>query len=272
MSFPIDYSDRKPLGNTGVKVSAIGIGTWAIRDPVRAVDALAYAVSLGLDMIDTAEMYANGDAEKIVGEVVRQVGRDSVFITTKLLPERFINREYAVKAIRASLQRLGVKRVDLLLIHWPHPMVPIRKQVEILESLVIDGYAEYIGVSNFDKDELALALESTKKYEIVVDQVKYSVLDKSIEKNLLPFAIKNKVTIQAYTPLERGRVADNPVVRKIAEKYGKTPVQVALNYLISRPMVTAIPKTERRERVKEFHGALGWRLDQHDILFLEKNT
>ncbi|MEM2302303.1 MAG: aldo/keto reductase, partial [Sulfolobales archaeon] len=106
--------------------------------------------------------------------------------------------------------------------------------------------------------------------EIVANQVKYSVLDKQVEKDLLGFSIENKILIQAYTPLEWGGVAKNETVISIAKKYGKTPIQVALNYLISRPMVMAIPKTERVERVEEFRGSMGWRLGAEDIEILEK--
>jgi len=100
--------------------------------------------------------------------------------------------------------------------------------------------------------------------------VKYSVLDRSIERNLLPYAINYNITIQAYTPLERGAVARNKILSDIGGKYDKTAVQVALNFLISRPMVVAIPKTERKKRIEEFKGTLGWRLNKEDIEFIER--
>jgi len=125
-------------------------------------------------------------------------------------------------------------------------------------------------VSNFGVENLSRAIRATKKHEIVANQVKYSVLDKQVEKDLLGFSIENKILIQAYTPLEWGGVAKNETVISIAKKYGKTPIQVALNYLISRPMVMAIPKTERVERVEEFRGSMGWRLSAEDIEILEK--
>jgi diketogulonate reductase-like aldo/keto reductase len=267
--FPLDTNDKKPLGNSGEYVPAVGVGTWDIRNAKLAVDALAYAVELGLNLIDTAEMYQSGGAEEIVGSVIRRVGRERVFVVTKLLPERFAARDKAVRAAEASLKRLGISYADLILIHWPLEGVPLKTQIESLEALVERGLTRYIGVSNFDGAILEEAVKSTKKYDIVVDQVKYSVLDKRVEFETLPLCLKNRVTLQAYTPLERGRVAGDKRVARIAEKYGKTCVQAALNYLISRPMVTAIPKSERMERISEFAGALGWRLNTEDLEELE---
>ena len=268
--FPIDYSDQKPLGKTGEKIVAIGVGTWAIRDYRAAEEALVYAVELGLNVIDTAEMYAQGLAEELVGRVAKKVGRDRVFIITKLLPYRFTDPETAVKAAEQSAKRLGVSYVDLILIHWPSDVVPIHTQIWALEAIAERGLTRYIGVSNFKKSELKEAIESVKKYEIVLNQVKYSVLDKKVERDLLPFCIENGVTLQAYTPIERGAVNTVPQLIQLAAKYGKTPVQIALNYLISRPRVVAIPKSERKERIKEFSEAMGWRLSPEDIDFLEK--
>ncbi len=266
----VDPSDRKPIGRTGELVSAIGLGTWAIRDYRGALQAYVEAVNLGLDNIDTAEMYDNGGAERFVGELVRIVGRTSIFITTKLLPQRFRSRESAIKAAKLSLERLGVREADLILIHWPDDLASIEEQARNLEVLADEGLTRYIGVSNFTLEELERARSSLKKHDIVVNQVKYSVLDRSVERDMLPYAIREGITIQAYTPLERGAVLRSTRLREIAVKYGKTPVQVALNYLISRPRVIAIPKAEKVEHVREIVGALGWRLKDVDIEILSK--
>ncbi|MCE4617962.1 MAG: aldo/keto reductase, partial [Desulfurococcales archaeon] len=133
--FPLDESDRKPVGSTGETISAIGIGTWAIRDADKMVEALVYAFTHGIDNVDTAEMYGNGFAEEVVGRAVRKVGRDNVFITTKLLPHRFRSPDLAVKALKQSLSRLGVIEVDLVLIHWPDDRTSITDQVRNLEVL-----------------------------------------------------------------------------------------------------------------------------------------
>ncbi len=270
MKFPIDFNDLKPLGKSGEKIPAIGIGTWGIRDYRRAEETLVKAIELGLWLIDTAEMYGNGLAEELVGRVIKRVGRDRVFVITKLMPHRFTDVESAEKALKQSLSRLSSNYVDLVLIHWPSDIVPISHQIKVLESLAEKGLTRYIGVSNFTHSQLKEAIKSTKKHEIVLNQVKYSVLDKKVEKSLLPFCIENTITLQAYTPLEHGAVARNRTLIEIGAKYGKTPIQVALNYLISRPMVVAIPKTENESHLLEIKGALGWRLSDVDLGVLEK--
>ena len=257
---------RVEVGRTGERVTAIGLGTWAIRDYRAAEETLVYAVERGIDNVDTAEMYGSGRAEELVGRVLEKVGRESLFVTTKLYPERFRSPDAAEKAARASLGRLGLDTVDLLLIHWPDHLAPLEAQVRNLERLADKGLARHIGVSNFSRRQLERALAATKRHELVVDQVKYSPLDREeVETELLPLCVERGVTIQAYTPLERGAVSSDPIITQVAKKHRKTPVQVALNYLISQPRVIAIPKTERKERVDEFLGALGWSLDKEDI-------
>ncbi len=267
--FEVDVSDRKPVGNTGETVSAVGLGTWAIRDYKGALSAYIEAFSLGIDNVDTAEMYDDGKAEKFVGELVRRVGRDKVFITTKLLPHRFRSRDSALKAMKLSLERLGVNNVDLILIHWPDTLATIEDQARNLEALVFEGLTRYIGVSNFTAEELERARQALRRHDVVVNQVKYSILDKSVEEELLPYVMPRGITIQAYTPLERGEVLTHKTINEIARKTGKTPAQVALNYLISRPRVVVIPKAEKKDHVREIAGAMGWRLSPEDIEVLE---
>ena len=268
--FPIDESDVKPLGKTGEKIPAIGMGTWGIRSYADAEEVLVRAVERGLNLIDTAEMYGEGLAEELVGRVVKHVGRDRVFIITKLRPYHFASPDSAVKAAEASCRRMGVSYVDLVLIHWPEETLPIHIQVRSLEAIAERGLARYIGVSNFSASQLKEAVESVAKHEIVLNQVKYSVIDKKVERKLLPVCIDLGVTLQAYTPIERGRVAHEPRVIEVAQRVGKTPIQVALNYLISRPMTTAVVKTERMDHLEEILGALGWRLSAELIEYLER--
>ncbi len=263
--FPVDYSDWKTIGYD--TVSAIGIGTWAIRSYNSMYEVLRYAIGSGkINLVDTAEMYDDGKAEELVGRVAREVGRDNIFITTKMMPHNLVSEEMIEKAARASLRRLGVEYVDLFLIHWPNHSLSIEAQVRMFEKVVYRrGYARYIGVSNFSRDELVEAIHATGSAEIVVNQVHYSVMSRWVESEILPVALRHGVVIQAYTPLERGRVVRSGLVREIALKIGKTPIQVALNYLISRPSVIAIPKTETMKHLEEIIGALGWRLEEEHI-------
>jgi len=155
--FMIDFRDRKPLGRTGETISAIGIGTWGIRDYDSARKTLIKAIELGLNLIDTAEMYGYGRAEELVGRVVEEVGRENVFITTKMLPSHLRDKGEVLRAGLASLKRLRVSEVDLFLIHWPNTSLSIEEQVRNFEALIDVGYARYIGISNFDAYEMEKA-------------------------------------------------------------------------------------------------------------------
>lgn len=266
----IDYSDKKEIGKTGERVSAIGLGTWAIRNYDSCLKSYIYALEHGVDNIDTAEMYDGGKAEEFVGKLVKEVGRDAIFITTKMMPERLVSRDEVLRAARASLNRLGLSYVDLFLIHWPNESMSIEKQVKNFEAVYHEEMARYIGVSNFNVRELEEAICATTKAEIVVDQVYYNVLRRDVERELLPFAVKHSITIQAYTPLERGKVKGVKPLDELGARHGRTSIQVALNYLVSMPRVVALPKAERMEHVEEVLGAMGWRLSLDEIKLLRR--
>ncbi|MEM1848937.1 MAG: aldo/keto reductase [Thermofilaceae archaeon] len=256
--------ERRPIGADWV--SAIGLGTWAIRDYERAEEAFLYALQRGIDNIDTAEMYDGGRAEEFVGRVVREFGRDSVFITTKIWPDKLVSKSAVLKAARASLGRLGVRYADLILIHWPNRSMSIEDQVRNFEAVYSEGLTRYIGVSNFSLRDLRAAVESARGAEIAVNQVRYSVYHRElVERELLDFCSRNRITIQAYTPIEKGSVARDPTLKRIAEKYGRTAIQVALNYVIRHERVMAIVKSENVEHIRELLGSMGWRLAPEDV-------
>ena len=257
--------DRVEIGKTGEFVSAIGLGTWGIKDYDAALEAFIYAYEKGIDNVDTAEMYGMGKAEEFIGRFLRVVGRDNIFVTTKIMPQNMVDRDRAVKSARDSLKRLGVKTVDLILLHWSEPHLSLEKQIRNLEYLASKGYTRYIGVSNLNIPELEVAMETLSKFEIVVNQLRYSVYDRRIERDMIPFTRRNGITIQAYTPLERGDIVGDKVLKEIGEKYGKNEVEVALNYLLTPGNVVPIPKTEKKERIDNFIGAMGWRLNEDDV-------
>ncbi len=265
--FDIDTNDKKEIGKTGEYVSAIGLGSYGIRDYKTALESYVYAIENGISLIDTAQIYGTED---FVGSVIKRVGKERVFVDTKIWPNRLTSKDEVLKAAKESLQRLGLSTVDLFLIHWPNRDISIEEQVRNFEEIYLQGLARYIGVSNFTVSDLEKAIHATRKAELVVDQVRYSVSDKKIESDLLKYCIDHNITIQAYTPIEHGRVVNNEVIDQIAKKYDKTPIQVALNYLISRPRVIPIPKAEKLDHIKEILGAMGWRLKAKDIEELEK--
>lgn len=266
----IDYSNERIIGRTGEKISVIGLGTWNIHDYSRAKDVFLYAFQQGIDNIDTAEMYDNGNAEVFVGNIVREYGRENIFITTKMLPENLISKDTVLNAGIRALRRMNINHIDLYLIHWPNPRIPIFRQVRNIEILVERGIARYIGVSNFNKYELEEAVNSTRKTEIVINQVHYSVLNKVVERELYPFMIEKNITLQAYTPIERGKVREHRVICEVARELSKTPIQISLNYVISHPNTVAIVKTENIEHLIEIIGSMNWRLPIKYLEILSK--
>jgi diketogulonate reductase-like aldo/keto reductase len=271
--------ERKSLGKTGESVAAIGLGTWNMggrespdyRDDERLIEAIRYAVELGMNHIDTAEMYAAGHAEELVGEAVKQFSRDEVFIATKVWPSN-LRYEDVIRSCRRSLERLQLKHVDLYMVHWPNPRIPLQETMKAMEKLVKDGLVRYIGVSNFDVELLEEAMNALKREEIVANQVEYSLEAREVERELIPFCERNGITVTAYTPLGKGRIpaeaaSNTPrgkILAEMAQRYGKTPVQIALNWVIWRPNVITIPKAARKEHLEENAGAAGWRLTEED--------
>jgi diketogulonate reductase-like aldo/keto reductase len=271
--------ERKSLGKTGESVASIGLGTWNMggrespdyRDDERLIEAIRYAVELGMNHIDTAEMYAAGHAEELVGEAVKQFSRDEVFIATKVWPSN-LRYEDVIRSCRRSLERLQLKYVDLYMVHWPNPRIPLQETMKAMEKLVKDGLVRYIGVSNFDVELLEEAMNALKREEIVANQVKYSLEAREVERELIPFCERNGITVTAYTPLGKGRIPaeaasntpEGKILAEMAQRYGKTPVQIALNWVIWRPNVITIPKAARKEHLEENAGAAGWRLTEED--------
>lgn len=277
----IDTADLKPIKGSKDKIPAIGMGTWRIGGDFSPdhskdelwIDALRFGIKysiekVGLALIDTAELYGAGHSEELVGEAIKDFSRDEVFIVTKVKPEN-LSYDRLIKAAKSSLRRLQTDFIDLYLVHWPNPRIPISETMKAMEKLYNEGLIKHIGVSNFDKELLEEARSCLSAADIIANQVKYSLLDRGIENDLLPYCQKEKIIVMAYTPIERGRVLHLKSVIRIAEKYGKTPAQVALNWLISKPSVVAIPKSENKNHIKENIDAMGWRLDEEDIRFLE---
>ena len=229
----------------GEQVSEIGIGSWDVRDPKAFLDTLLEAFNRGINLVDTAEMYKT---EPIIGAALKEYGKpDEIFVTTKLYPWHLKEEEECFKALERQRRLLG-KVPDLTLVHWPEH---IALEVKVLEKAAERGLTRMIGVSNVTLEQLRVALESTKKYEIVAVQNKYSYWFRRTEE-LLPELERRGIALQAHTPLEKGRVSEDPKVRKVAEKLGAPPVAVALAWLLTRsPIVIPIPKTEKKEHLMD---------------------
>lgn len=258
--------EQKRLGKTDVKIPAIGLGTWQLSsDTKKEVDALKTGLELGMRFIDTAEIYGT---EQIVAKALE--GESDVFIATKVTPTHF-RYDDVIKACDRSLEKLRVKAIDLYQLHWPNKSVPVSETMRAMEKLVADGKVRYIGVSNFDVLEMKEAQASMKSNELVSNQVEYSVLVREIEDDVLKYCKKEGITILAYSPLAHGALYSKKNAKvlaflaEIGMKYGKTPTQVALNWLISKGEVVAIPKASDSSHVGEDAGAGEFSLGAADV-------
>jgi len=268
--------DYKELGKSGVKIPVLGMGTWGIGGfsskhtggDDEAVKALRLGLDLEMRFIDTAEMYARGHSEEVVAKAVA-AKRESVFIASKVSAEN-LSYERVLRSCEVSLKRLETGYIDLYQVHWPNPSIPIAETMRAMEKLLAEGKIRHIGVSNFSVQQSQEAQTALSKSDLVSNQVEYSLLDRSIEQDLLPFATDEHVTIIAYSPVGRGQVAEGGrggqwgVLERVARKYGKTKVQVALNWLIVKGPVVAIPKAANLDHLKENAGAAGWKLNGED--------
>lgn len=258
------------IGKTGEKLPSIGIGTWQLQsnseDSIKAIKA---SIESGSNFVDTAEAYRN---EEMVGRAIKEY--DDIFLATKVWPTHF-RYEKVIRACDQSLERLGRKYIDLYQLHWPNPKVSMDETMRAMEKLVDDGKVRHIGVSNFSAGQLKKAMESLKKYNIVSNQVEYSMLAREYEKELLPFCQDKGITLIAYSPLGHGKFFTQknramPVIEELAKKYSKTPAQIALNWLISRNNVTAIPKAGSVEHVRQNIDAANFQIGSSDLSELDK--
>jgi diketogulonate reductase-like aldo/keto reductase len=251
-------------------VPALGLGTWYMAEDARRRDddlrSLRLGLDLGMTLIDTAEMYAGGDAEELVGEAIAG-RRDDVFLVSKVLPSN-ATVEGTVRACERSLRRLGTDRVDLYLLHW-RGSVPLDETLAGFTMLVEQGKIRAWGVSNFDRDDMDELAGVAGGEAVATDQVLYNLSRRGIEFDLLPWCEKRSVPIMAYSPIEQGRLLDHPALGAVAERQGATPAQVALAWVLRHDGVVTVPKAGTRDHVRENHGALDVSLTEEDCAELD---
>jgi diketogulonate reductase-like aldo/keto reductase len=256
---------------SGERVPVLGQGTWGMGEDRRRraeeVAALRLGLELGMTLIDTAEMYGDGGAEKVVGEAIRD-WRGGVFLVSKVLPHH-ATRRGTIAACHASLERLETDRLDLYLLHW-RGNVPLAATVEAFQTLTHSGEIRYWGVSNFDTADMEELVGLAGGDSVATDQVLYNLARRGIEYDLLPWCRERQIPIMAYSPIDHGRLIKNPVVRRIASRRNVTPAQVALAWDLREPGVLAIPKGGTQEHVRENRGALDVRLTAEDLAELDR--
>lgn len=252
----------------------IGFGTWSIGGGSTAdskldsasMTALHSALEIGYTHFDTAEFYAGGHSEELVGRAIRETNtkRKDVFITTKVSPEH-LAYEKVLKSCENSLRRLNMDYIDLYLIHWPGTRVNYEESFRALNKLVHDGKVKHLGVSNFNV-KLLKQVQSLSETPIVNNQVPYSISDRSYVKNgVLEYCQQNDILLTAYSPVDEGRLKVDTVLRSIAEAHEATPYQIALAWLTSQPRVITIPMSYNPAHIKENFESTNIELTQSEI-------
>lgn len=256
---------------SGERIPMLGQGTWHLgENPLNRtneINALRLGIDLGMSLIDTAEMYAGGGAERLVGEAIKG-RRDEVFLVSKLLPQN-ATRQGTGAACNRSLARLGVDEIDLYLLHW-RGVVPLEETIDAFETLVGAGKIRNWGVSNFDVGDMQELVDLPNGANVATDQVLYNLAHRGIEFDLLPSCQRSSVPVTAYSPIEQGRVLHHVTVKAIATRLGATPAQVALAWVLRQDGVCAIPESGKPEHVRENRGALDVRLTPQDLADLDE--
>ena len=262
-----------------VTLPKIGFGTWKIggrshADPKTdsaSLAALRSALETGYTHFDTAEMYASGHSEELVGEAVRGSGlkREDVFITSKVLPSH-LRYDDALKSCEASLRRLKMEYIDLYLIHWPSIGTKYTDTFRALNKLVHDGKVKHLGVSNFNLKLLKQA-QSLSETPIITNQVPYSVSDRSYVKNgVLAYCQQNDILLTAYSPVDEGNLRSSKILEAIAKAHNVTVYQIALAWIISQPRVITIPMSMNPQHIRENFEAADIELTPSEIEQIHK--
>ncbi len=258
---------RLPDGTT---VPALGQGTWMMAEDRRVrseeIAALRGGIDLGLTLIDTAEMYADGESERLVGAAI-QGKRDQVFLVSKAYPQN-ASHDRLPRACEASLARLGTDRLDLYLLHW-RGNVPLGETVEAMERLVDAGKILRWGVSNLDADDME-ELVASGGDACATDQILYNLTRRGPEHDLLPWLAEHAIPTMAYSPVEQGRLVGHAGLCALADEIGATPAQLALAWLLARDNVIAIPKAGRVAHVRDNRAAADLTLDGSVLDRLDK--
>jgi diketogulonate reductase-like aldo/keto reductase len=268
----------KKLTN-GFQIPVYGLGTWQMggrlehnvdNDDARDIQAIRDAIDAGVTHIDTAEKYADGYTETLIGKALVGYDRSKLFLVSKVKKEN-LAYDQVIASCKASLERLGTSYLDLYLIHFYNPDIPLAETFRALDELKEQGLIRNIGVCNFTKERLADA-QSLTKNKIVCNQVHYNLIFRECEQTgLLKYCQQNDIFLTAWRPTQYAEIAQTvPLMEEMCAKYQKTPIQIALNWLTSQPNVITISKTSRREHLEENIGAFNWALDAEDIEKLRK--
>jgi diketogulonate reductase-like aldo/keto reductase len=272
----------------GERAPVLGQGTWGLGENKsehgEEVAALRLGIELGMTLIDTAEMYGEGGAEKVVADAI-EGQRDRIFIVTKVYPHH-ASRTELPKACERSLKRLRIEVIDLYLLHWRKRTPPLEETVQTFEKLRSAGRIKRWGVSNFDVDDMNELFGIKSGANCAANQVLYNLENREIEFDLLPFLTSNLksdgrirrgepqtsyIPVMAYSPVGHGRgLLENATLKQIARRYDATPAQIALAWVLRQPGVIAIPKARNEKHVCDNARSIKIRLTNEDLADLDR--
>jgi diketogulonate reductase-like aldo/keto reductase len=276
--------EYKTLKN-GFKLPSLGLGTWLMGGAMEAdylndakdIEAIQKALELGYTHIDTAEGYAEGHCEELVGEAIKGFDRSKLIIATKVTKTN-LKPDDLRRSLDNSMKRLGVDYVDLYMIHSPSTEIPLSETMPIFDEFIEQRLIKNIGVSNFTVEKLEEAIKYTKN-PIVSNQIEYSLMTReegkyggnhSMESKTVPFCQKNDIFVVAERPIERGLVTEpHPLLDELSKKYDKTKAQIAINWLLSKDNVVTIPKASNPSHLEENLGGIGWSMEDEDVRRLD---
>jgi len=237
-------------------IPVLGLGTWLLTGK-KCEEAVKKALEIGYRHIDTAEAYEN---QTEIGRAIREFSRSRLFITSKVWRTN-LRFESVLKACESTLKDLNTSYLDLYLIHWPNPNIPLEETFRAMKVLYEQGKVRSIGVSNFNVHLLEQALE-VEEVPVCVNQVEFH--PQLYQKELLEFCKKHDIVLVAYAPLARRRVLKDKTIKELADEYGKTPAQISLKWILQKGAVP-IPKASSEEHLRENMSLFDWKLSREDI-------
>ncbi|MFO7618167.1 MAG: aldo/keto reductase [Thermoplasmata archaeon] len=297
------------LGKTDMKVSRIGLGTLAfghktkgIQNKEKIYECINFALDNGINLIDTAEEYSGGLTEKLIGEVIKERGeREDLTLITKVSHNHLSYKE-VIKAANKSLERLQTDYLDVYLVHWPWCYSPISETMKAMDHLLAEGKIRYVGVSNYQNALVLEAMNNLHNGEIIVNELEYNLVNRNIEKEILPFLRQHGIVALAYYPLLSGFLTTNydentvfpendfrnnwelfqhkenfiksrelfAVMGQIAGEHGVSPAEVAINWLTTKENVIPIPGAKNKSQLESNIHATQWNMTKDEIIKLTK--
>lgn len=261
-------------------IPLLGMGTWGMggkfeRDESNidaSINALRHGLSLGMNLIDVAEIYGEGLTEEIVGKAIEETNREDVYVISKVWKTN-LHHDDVLHALEGSLKRLKTDYIDLYLVHWPNEEIPLSETMSAMELLLTQKKIRAIGVSNFSVAQMEEAQSYLKNAKLAANQIEYNLGNQIAGADIIPYCFLHDIRVIGYRPFAKGALAGKvgDVQQSLAEKYNKTPNQIALNWIMSQN-ITAIPKSSTIAHLSENAGALGWKLSDTDVAMLRTAT